>query len=193
MTNQTVPPAFDLEETSFVSFVGIGTREVLLVGGGLLLGILVGVAVPWGWPVKIGAGTLLAAFGLWLAIGREPGSNRKFEEVLLDYLRFQRRPKVHQRHYTDQPDEADPFSTPDVFAGAPEEARAVHEAEAAWDVSQLPSLEHIHRARGWFRIRSLPLTGATLLNLLGLALLLGILTWVWTGGLKTLLSGISGF
>jgi len=130
MINQTVPPSFDLEETSFVSFVGIGLREVVIVGGGLLLGIVIGVAVPWGWPIKIGLGTLFAAFGLWLAIGREPGSNRKFEEVILDYLRFQRRPKVHQRHFMDQPEEGDPFSTPDVFEGL-EETRTVREAEIA--------------------------------------------------------------
>ncbi|HDN05000.1 MAG TPA: hypothetical protein ENF27_03590 [Chloroflexi bacterium] len=192
MINQTVPPSFDLEETSFVSFVGIGLREVVIVGGGLLLGIVIGVAVPWGWPIKIGLGTLFAAFGLWLAIGREPGSNRKFEEVILDYLRFQRRPKVHQRHFMDQPEEGDPFSTPDVFEGL-EETRTVREAEIAWDVSQLPSLEQINRAQGWFKIRSIPLTGATLLNILGLALIAGILTWVWTGGLKSLLSGFTGF
>jgi len=192
MINQTVPPSFDLEETSFVSFVGIGLREVVIVGGGLLLGIVIGVAVPWGWPIKIGLGTLFAAFGLWLAIGREPGSNRKFEEVILDYLRFQRRPKVHQRHFMDQPEEGDPFSTPDVFEGL-EETRTVREAEIVWDVSQLPSLEQINKAQGWFKIRSIPLTGATLLNILGLALIAGILTWVWTGGLKSLLSGFTGF
>lgn len=188
--NRTVPPPFDLEETSFVSFVGIGIREVIMVGSGLLIGIIVGVAIPWGWPVKIGVGTLFAAFGFWLAIGREPGSNRKFEEVLLDYLRFHNRPKVHQRHYTDQPDEGDPFSTPDEFEGSD---HAVREARVPWDVSQLPSLDQINRAQGWFKIRSIPLTGATLLNFLGLALIAGILTWVWTGGLKTLLSTISGF
>ena len=192
MINQTVPPPFDLEETSFVSFVGIGMREVVIVGGGLLLGIVIGVAIPWGWPVKIGFGTLFAAFGLWLAIGREPGSNRKFEEVLFDFLRFQRRPKVHQRHFVDQPDEGDPFTTPDVFEGSGE-TRSVREPAATWDVSQLPSLEQINRAQGWFKIRSMPLTGATLLNILGLALIAGILTWVWTGGLKTLLSGFTGF
>jgi hypothetical protein len=193
MMNQTVPPSFDLEETSFVSFVGIGLREVVIVGSGLLLGIVIGLAIPWGWPIKIGFGTLFAAFGLWLAIGREPGSNRKFEEVLFDYLRFQRRPKVHQRHYTDHPDEEDPFATPDVFEGSGEEARTIRETAATWDVSQLPSLEQINRAQGWFKIRSIPLTGATLLNILGLALIAGILTWVWTGGLKTLLSGFTGF
>ena len=192
MTNQTVPPAFDLEETSFVSFVGIGLREVVIAGGGLLIGIVIGVSIPWGWPVKIGLGTLFAAFGLWLAIGREPGSNRKFEEVILDYLRFQRRPKVHQRHFMDQPEEGDPFATPDVFEGS-EETRTVREADTTWDVSQLPSLEQINIAQGWFKIRSIPLTGATLLNILGLALIAGILTWVWTGGLRALLSGFSGF
>ena len=188
--NHSVPPAFDLDETSFVSFVGIGLREVLLVGGGLLLGIIIGVALPVGWPVKIGVGTLFAAFGVWFAIGREPGSNRKFEEVLLDFIRFQRRPKVHQRHFTDQPDETDPFATPDSFQGS---GTGISESEAAWDVSQLPSLEQINRAQGWFKIRSLPLNSATLLNILGLALVAGILTWVWTGGLETLLSSFSGF
>lgn len=193
MTNQAVPPSFDLEDTSFVSFVGIGLREAILVGSGLLLGFVIGMAIPWGWPIKIGFGTLLAAFGLWLAIGREPGSNRKFEEVLLDYLRFQRRPKVHQRHYRDQPEADDPFSRPDVFEGSGEEAESVRETAAAWDVSQLPSLEQINRAQGWFKIRTIPLNGATLLNILGLALLAGILTWVWTGGLQTLLSSLTGF
>jgi hypothetical protein len=39
----------------------------------------------------------------------------------------------------------------------------------------------------------MPLTGATLINILGLALLAGLLAWVWLGGLKSLLAGISGF
>lgn len=192
--NHTVPPAFDLEETSFVSFVGIGMREVLIVGGGLTLGVMVGIVLPFGWPVKIGLGTLLGAFGLWLAIGREPGSNRKFEEVLLDYIRFQRRPRVHQRHFVDQTEENDPFMTPDTFTGSQaDDSSTIREEAVPWDVSRLPSLEQINRAQGWFKIRSIPLTGATLLNLLGLALIAGILTWVWMGGLKTLLASISGF
>ena len=56
--NYPVPPSFDLEETSFVSFVGIGMREFLIVGSGLLLGIMAGVALPAGWPIKIAAGTI---------------------------------------------------------------------------------------------------------------------------------------
>lgn len=193
--NHTVPPAFDLEETSFVSFVGVGPRELVIVGGGILLGVVMGASIPWGWPVKIGAGTLIASFGVWLAVGREPGSSRKFEEVILDYIRFLRRPKVHQRHFRSQAEEGDPFSTPDEFeASQPEkETVAAKETAATWDIGRLPSLEQINRPRRWFRIRSIPLNGASLLNVLGLALLAGILTWVWTGGLQTLLSRLSGF
>ncbi len=109
-----VPPSFDLEETSFVSFVGVGMREVIIVGSGILLGIMAGVALPAGWPVKIAAGTMLAGFGFWLAIGREPGTNRKFEEVFIDFIRFRRRPKVHQRNYIGTPEEDDPFASPDI-------------------------------------------------------------------------------
>ena len=63
----------------------------------------------------------------------------------------------------------------------------------AWDVSQLPEMEQLVKATGWFKIKSMPLTGATLLNILGLALLAGLLAWVWLGGLKSLLASISGF
>ena len=196
--NYPVPPSFDLEETSFVSFVGVGVREVIIVGSGILLGIMAGVALPTGWPVKIASGTLLAGFGFWLAIGREPGTNRKFEEVFIDFLRFQRRPKVHQRNYIASPEEDDPFSSPDIFEDRSKEAelptqRRRQISELAWDVSQLPEMDQLARVRGWFKIRSMPLTGATLLNILGLALLAGLLAWVWLGGLKSLLAGISGF
>jgi hypothetical protein len=159
---------------------------------------MAGVALPAGWPVKIATGTLLAGFGFWLAIGREPGTNRKFEEVFIDYVRFRRRPKVHQRNYMAEPEAGDPFSSPDEF----EYSQPIKEqttkkrrqvAEASWDVSQLPEMEQIAKATGWFKIRSMPLTGATLLNILGLALLAGLLAWVWLGGLKSLLVGLSGF
>ena len=196
--NYPVPPSFDLEETSFVSFVGVGMREVIIVGSGILLGIMAGVALPAGWPVKIASGTLLAGFGFWLAIGREPGTNRKFEEVFIDFLRFQRRPKVHQRNYIAPPEEDDPFSSPDIFEGGSKEAEVPTQrrrqiSELTWDVSQLPEMDQLARVKGWFKIRSMPLTGATLLNILGLALLAGLLAWVWLGGLKSLLAGISGF
>ncbi|MGB2956461.1 MAG: hypothetical protein WBB64_10915 [Anaerolineales bacterium] len=196
--NYPVPPSFDLEETSFVSFVGIGMREFLIVGSGLLLGIMAGVALPAGWPIKIAAGTMLAGFGLWLAIGREPGTNRKFEEVFLDFLRFRKRPKVHQRNYISAQEAADPFSTPDEFeyprAEDTEHTKNRRQIrDASWDVSQLPEMEQLAKATGWFKIRAMPLTGATLLNILGLALLAGLLAWVWLGGLKSLLARFSGF
>ena len=60
--NYPVPPSFDLEETSFVSFVGVGMREVIIVGSGILLGIMAGVALHAGWQVKISSGTMLAGF-----------------------------------------------------------------------------------------------------------------------------------
>lgn len=193
-----VPPSFDLEETSFVSFVGVGMREVIIVGSGILLGIMAGVALPAGWPVKIAAGTMLAGFGFWLAIGREPGTNRKFEEVFIDFIRFRRRPKVHQRNFIETPEEGDPFASPDIFEPGykladehTQKRRKV--ADLAWDVSRLPEMDQLAKATGWFKIRSLPLTGATLLNILGLALLAGLLAWVWLGGLKSLLAGLSGF
>jgi hypothetical protein len=222
-----------------VSFVGVGLREAALVGGGLVLGILAGLALPWGWPFKIGAGTLLTACGLWLAVGREPGSNRTFEEVFLAYLRFQRRPRVHQRHYQPTPDD-DPFKVPDTFHGeehkpptqveksssAPQEtptpepaadgaqpaprsdpSRPGQEAaqpdaadrpakrgkEAGWDVGQLPALDQLARRPGWFRVKPLPLTAPMFLNLLGIALLVSLLAWVWLGGLETAWLRWTGF
>ncbi len=193
-----VPPSFDLEETSFVSFVGVGMREVIVVGIGILLGIMAGVALPAGWPVKIAAGTMLAGFGFWLAIGREPGTNRKFEEVFIDFIRFRRRPKVHQRNYIGTPEEDDPFASPDIFEPGYEQqgdhARSHRKiAEPTWNVSSLPEMDQLAKVTGWFKIKSIPLTGATLLNILGLALLAGLLAWVWLGGLRTILSSFSGF
>ena len=196
--NYPVPPSFDLEETSFVSFVGVGMREVIIVGSGILLGLVAGVALPAGWPVKIAAGTMLAGFGFWLAIGREPGTNRKFEEVFIDFIRFRRRPKVHQRNYIGVPEDDDPFASPDIFEpGYKQQGEHANTGrkirDASWDVSRLPEMDQLAKATGWFKIRSMPLTGATLLNILGLALLAGLLAWVWLGGLKTLLAGFSGF
>lgn len=233
--NHTVPPSFDLEESSFVSFVGVGKREVIIMIGGLILSVLVGIAVPLGWPIKIGVGTLLCAFSVWLAIGREPGSNRTFEEVFLDFIRFQRRPRVHQRNYQPTPED-DPFSTPDVIHDAetgyvsreedlpsvPEQEtpgkeeqppqdfsstehaqpfrdprsapqKSEGEAVAGWDVSQIPELDQLSRKQGWFKVKPLPLTAPTLLNILGLALLVGLLAWVWMGGLETAWLRWSGF
>jgi len=196
--NYPVPPSFDLEETSFVSFVGVGMREVIIVGSGILLGLVAGVALPAGWPVKIAAGTMLAGFSLWLAIGREPGTNRKFEEVFIDFIRFRRRPKVHQRNYIETPEDDDPFASPDIFEPGYKQADEHTQkrrkiADMAWDVSRLPEMDQLAKVTGWFKIRSMPLTGATLLNILGLALLAGLLAWVWLGGLRTLLAGFSGF
>jgi len=233
--NHTVPPSFDLEESSFVSFVGVGGREVAIVGSGLILGILAGLAIPLGWPIKIGAGTLLCAFGVWLAIGREPGSNRTFEDVFLDFIRFQRRPRVHQRHYQPTPDD-DPFAAPDMIrdiergyelqeekpsftldkethtegerpSGVPAATehpqdlrgerpppqKSEGEAKADWDVSQLPELDTLSRKKGWFKVKPMPLTAPMLLNILGIALLIGLLAWVWMGGLETAWLRWSGF
>lgn len=193
-----VPPSFDLEENSFVSFVGVGIRELIIIGSGLLLGIMAGVALPAGWPVKIATGTLLAGLGFWLAIGREPGTNRKLEDVFLDFIRFQRRPKVHQRDYVTTKEVDDPFATPDEFEySRPIDTQSTKKsrriAEVSWDVSQLPEMDQLSKVSGWFKIRSMPLTGAMLLNILGLALLAGLLAWVWLGGLRSLLASVSGF
>lgn len=233
--NHTVPPSFDLEENSFVSFVGVGMREMVIVGGGLILGILAGLAIPLGWPVKIGAGTLLSAFGVWLAIGREPGSNRTFEDVFLDFIRFQRRPRVHQRHYQPTPED-DPFSTPDMvhdidtgyevkeetFPAVPDQEtldegrhppedisptehpqdlpreqpspqKSEGDVDVGWDVSQLPELDTLSQKQGWFKVKPIPLTAPMLLNILGIALLVGLLAWVWMGGLETVWLRWSGF
>ena len=141
---------------------------------------------------------MLVGLGLWLAIGREPGTNRKFEEVFLDYLRFRKRPKVHQRNYISAQEAEDPFSTPDEFV-YPQADDTKHTkkrrpvSDLTWDVSQLPEMEQLAKATGWFKIRAMPLTGAMLLNILGLALLAGLLAWVWLGGLKSLLASVSGF
>ena len=186
MTDHQVPPYFDLDNSSVVSLVGVGMREILIVGSGLVLGIIAGVAIPAGWPIKIAVGTLAAGFGYWLAIAREPGSGRKFEDIFKDMLRFRRRPKVYQRDYVSGPEEGDQFSTPDLH-------EAVIPDPAGWTVDQLPDYGVLPASKDWFKIRSMLLTIGGILNVLGLALVAGILTWVWLGGLKTFLASISGF
>ena len=187
MTEHQVPPYFDLDNSSIVSLVGVGMREILIVGSGLVLGIIAGVAIPAGWPVKIAIGTLAAGFGYWLAIAREPGSGRKFEDIFKDMLRFRRRPRVYQRDYVPGPEEGDMFSAQDLYDSQ------VPDTAADWAVDQLPDYGTLPAATDWFKIRSMPLTIGGILNVLGLALAAGILTWVWLGGLKTLLASISGF
>ncbi len=187
MTEQQVPPYFDLDNSSVVSLVGVGMREITIVGSGLVLGIIAGVAIPAGWPVKIAVGTLAAGLGYWLAIAREPGSGRKFEDIFKDMLRFRRRPRVYQRDYIPGPEERNVFSAQDLHESQ------VPDPAAGWAVDQLPDYGTLPAARDWFKIRSMPLTMGGILNVLGLALAAGILTWVWLGGLKTLLASISGF
>ena len=186
MTERQVPPYFDLENSSVLSLVGVGMREILLVGGGLVLGIIAGVAIPAGWPIKIAVGTLAAGFGYWLAIAREPGSGRKFEDIFKDMLRFRRRPRIYQRDYVPGPEEGDLFSSPGLHEDTILDT-------AGWTVARLPDYEVLPASNAWFKIRSMPLTLGGILNVLGLALAAGILSWVWLGGLKTLLASISGF
>ncbi len=154
-----VPPVIQSPK----SFIGVGTRELVVLGGGAMLALLT-LLLPFGVVLKVFLGVLVVGLALALAFGRDKRSGKTVEAVLYDVLRFHKRARYRQKGADGRPPPApgpDPSTAPTPEAGA-------SPAEAP----------------GWIRVRPLPLGGGLLLSILSLAFLAALLAWVWLGGLE---------
>ena len=73
------------------SFIGVGTRELVIAASGVILAVLVYLSEMYA-PLKICAG-----IGVGIAFGRDPKTGRKFEEMIAQILMFYGRDKFHQK------------------------------------------------------------------------------------------------
>ncbi len=91
-----VPPRIEPPKT----IIGVGMRELLVLGAGLLLSILVvlsGLALV----LKVGLAALFVGLAALLALGRAPATGKTFEEYFLDIYNFHKRDRFLQRGAAD--------------------------------------------------------------------------------------------
>lgn len=94
----SVPPVIEPPRT----VIGVGAREVLLLGAGLLAACLV-ILSPLSLIPRIGLAALLFGGTALLALGRAPASGKTAEAFLLDLVGFAGRGRLLQRN-TGDPD-----------------------------------------------------------------------------------------
>jgi len=92
----SVPPVIEPPRT----VIGVGARELLLLGAGLLAACLV-ILSPLPLLPRIGLAALLFGGAALLALGRAPASGKTAEAFLLDLLRFAGRGRLLQRNIGD--------------------------------------------------------------------------------------------
>ena len=78
------------------SFIGVGTRELVIAAAGIILAVLVYLSDIFA-PLKIGLAIICAGIGIGIAFGRDPKTGRKFEEMITQILMFYGRDKFHQK------------------------------------------------------------------------------------------------
>lgn len=159
-----VPPTIEKPKT----VIGVGMREVLILGAGLVLGLLVIVSglslIP-----KVAVTALIVGLAALLALGRAPTTGKTFEEHFLDILRFYGRGRFLQR-------------------GTSTEKEVRREVEQpVYRASDIEKVFEKEAAKGVVKVRPLSLSWSGLLGVVSLSFLLALLAWMWGGGLEGLL------
>ncbi|MBM3123352.1 MAG: hypothetical protein FJZ97_14380 [Chloroflexi bacterium] len=159
-----VPPTIEKPKT----VIGVGMRELLILGAGLVLGLLVIVSglslIP-----KVAVTALIVGLAALLALGRAPTTGKTFEEHFLDILRFYGRGRFLQR-------------------GTSTEKEVRREVEQpVYRASDIEKVFEKEAAKGVVKVRPLPLSWSGLLGVVSLSFLLALLAWMWGGGLEGLL------
>lgn len=159
-----VPPTIQSPKT----VIGVGTRELIILGGGLLVAILV-ILSPLGLIAKVGLAALVVGVCALLALGRAPTSGKTFEEYFLDMLRFYTRGRFLQR-------------------GTGEVRQAPKAPEKpAYPAADVGRVFEKQAARGIVKMVPLPLSWGGFFGVLSFTFLVVLLVWIWTGGLQELL------
>ena len=156
-----VPAKIDTSKAAMTSLAGVGLREMVIVSSGIVIGLLLAIALPVGWPVKIAIGVFVGGIGLWLAVGRDQASKKKLEEIIMDLLHFLRRPKTYQRGFSN--------------------------TSSTWDVADDVDVHDITERKVYFTVKAMPFSFLSLISILSVSFLAGVIAWIWTGGLEHIL------
>jgi len=172
-----VPPQIESPKT----FIGVGARELVILGVCGLLGIL-SLLIPSHLAIRIGIAALVAGLGLAIAFGRDRRSGKTIEAYLFDLLRFYTRKRFRQK-------------------GTDEESLATQKIRSSLQAELSVEPEPIHAGiaspieDAWLTVKPLPLGAGLLFSILSFAFLAGMLAWIWLGGLAEIQAwlGIRGF
>jgi len=159
-----VPPTIEKPKT----VIGVGVRELAILGVGLLLGLLV-VISSMGLIPKVAVTALIVGLAALLALGRAPTTGKTFEEHFIDIIRFYTRSRFLQRG----------------TSGERELRKAVE--PPAYTAADIEKAFERQAAGGVVKVRPLPLNWGGLFGVVSLAFLLALLAWIWGGGLEELL------
>ena len=159
-----VPPTIEKPKT----VIGVGMREMIILGAGLALGLLV-IVSHLGLIVKVAITALIIGLAALLALGRAPTTGKTFEEHFIDILRFYGRGRFLQRGTSTE-----------------QEIRKAVE-EPVYRASDIEKVFKREAAKGVVKVRPLPLSWGGLFGVVSLSFLLALLAWMWGGGLEELL------
>ncbi len=162
-----VPPTIETPKT----VIGVGTRELVILGIAVLIAIGVLLA-PIPLIFRIGLAALVLGSGSLLALGRAPTTGKTFEEYLLDRWRFFKRDRFLQRG-----------------AGyvQPSPSVEVAEPEPAFSRADINKIFKRQKAGGVIQMSPLPLSWGGFFSVLSITFLLMLIVWIWTGGLEEIL------
>lgn len=138
------------------SFIGVGTRELVLAATGVILAVLVYLSDMYA-PFRIGLAIICAGAGIGIAFGRDPKTGRKFEEMIAQILMFYGRDKFHQK--------------------------GIDHVEK-YDHRQIESHKQKKEPKALFHMQPIDLTISYVLQLCSLAFLGVLITYLWGGGLQ---------
>lgn len=159
-----VPPTIEKPKT----VIGVGMREVIILGAGLFLGLAV-IVSSLGLIMKVTVAAVIVGLAALLALGRAPTTGKTFEEHMIDILRFYGRGRFLQRGTSSE-----------------QEIRKAVE-EPVYLASDIEKVFQREATRGVVRVRPLPLSWSGLFGVVSFAFLLALLAWMWGGGLQELL------
>jgi len=154
-----VPPRIDSPKT----IIGVGTRELIILGVGLLLAILV-ILTHMSVVLKVGLAALIVGLSALLALGRNPATGNTFEQHFLDIYHFYKRDRFLQRGVADYDDEP-----------------------SAYQPANIDKIFEKDATKGFVRIRPLPLSMNGFLSVVSFSFLIMLIVWAFFGGLKDLL------
>jgi hypothetical protein len=172
-----VPPQIESPKT----FIGVGARELVILGVCGLLGIL-SLFIPLHLAIRIGVAVLIAGLGLAMAFGRDRRSGKTLEAYLFDLFRFYTRKRFRQKG-TDEEAPSSPRMRHALRVEAPLEPESMSAGMAS-------SFEDAR-----IRVKPLPLGPGLLFSILSFAFLASLLAWIWLGGLAEIQAwlGMRGF
>lgn len=159
-----VPPTIEKPKT----VIGVGMREMMILGAGLVVGLLV-VISQLGLILKVALAAFIVGLAALLALGRAPTTGKTFEEHFIDILRFYSRGRFLQRG-----------------TSSDRELRKEVE-EPVYQAADIEKIFERQAAKGVVRVKPLPLSWGGLFGVVSIAFLLALLAWMWGGGLQELL------